>query len=72
MTEAPNVLCPQCDGALKDTSEPSEWECVRCGRRHRQVVLENIDRFQRVAERGGPLAPVAKAALEGVDADGDG
>lgn len=69
MTGGPNVLCPQCDSPLKDTKNPQEWECTRCGQRHRQVVLDNLDRFKRVAERGGPLAPIARAALEGVEAN---
>lgn len=69
MNGEPNVGCPQCDGRLETTRDPQEYECTRCGRRHRQVVIERIDHFERVAERGGPLAPVARAALEGVEAD---
>jgi|AntRauTorcE11898_2_1112593.scaffolds.fasta_scaffold74189_2 tRNA(Ile2) C34 agmatinyltransferase TiaS len=64
MSEA-NVKCP-CGGRLKPTDDPQAYECTKCGRRLRQVVVEDMDAFERVAESDGPAAEVAEAALEGV------
>lgn len=61
-----NVGCPHnCGGHLKETSTPEEYECDRCGRRLRQVVVENLDRFERLAESDTPAAKIAELALEG-------
>ena len=66
MTPDANMKCPRdCGGRLEET-DLQEYECSRCGRRIRQVVVENLDAFKRVAERGGPASEIAAAALEGV------
>ncbi|MHB9286610.1 hypothetical protein ACKVMT_06175 [Halobacteriales archaeon Cl-PHB] len=62
-----NVNCPQCNGHLEAAATPEEYECESCGRRLRQVVVDNLDSFQRVAESDGPAAEIAKVALEGVE-----
>ncbi|WP_058993605.1 hypothetical protein [Haloarcula sp. CBA1127] len=61
----PNVDCPQCGGQLQATNDPESFRCRSCDRELRQVVLENLDSFRRVAESDGPAAEIAAAALEG-------
>lgn len=63
--QAANYKCPQCSGRLKETSDPQTYECQSCGRRIRESVCKRIDSFERVAESDGPLAEIARAALEG-------
>ncbi|MFC6863292.1 hypothetical protein ACFQGE_07440 [Halomicroarcula sp. GCM10025817] len=62
---APNVDCPQCGGRLLETGDPETYRCRNCNRELRQVVLDNLGAFERVAESGGPAAEIARAALEG-------
>lgn len=64
---AANVGCPHCGGELAETADPETYRCRRCETELRQVVVENIGAFERVAESGGPAAEIAKAALEGAE-----
>lgn len=71
MTPAANVKCPRdCSGRLRETNDPQTHRCSRCGNELRQVVVDELNRFERVAASGGPAAPIARAAL-GVDVEGD-
>jgi tRNA(Ile2) C34 agmatinyltransferase TiaS len=60
-----NVGCPQCDGELTETPDPETYRCRRCETELRQVVVENIGAFERVADSGGPAAEIANVALGG-------
>lgn len=62
----PNYKCPQCDGRLKPLKTDA-YECERCDREIREVVVEDMDAFERVAESDGPASEIAQAALEGID-----
>lgn len=63
-----NVDCPQCGGEVAETVDPETYRCRRCETELRQVVVENIGAFERVADSGGPAAEIAKVAL-GRDAE---
>ncbi|WP_436910324.1 hypothetical protein [Halosimplex marinum] len=54
-----------CGGRLKSTENPQVYECVKCGRQIRESVAERREAFERVADRDGALAEIARAALEG-------
>ncbi|MCU4718379.1 hypothetical protein [Halapricum hydrolyticum] len=61
-----NYDCPQCGGRL-ESLDVDAFECRKCGREIREVVVEGMDAFERVAEDDeNPLQEVAQAALEGV------
>jgi len=55
--------CPKCGGELGKTADPETYRCRRCETELRQVVVENIGAFKRVADSGGPASNIAKAAL---------
>jgi tRNA(Ile2) C34 agmatinyltransferase TiaS len=64
---AANRKCPHdCGGHLKQTKDPNEYKCSRCGRILRQSVVKRIESFERVAKSDAPAAEIAQAALEGV------
>jgi tRNA(Ile2) C34 agmatinyltransferase TiaS len=63
VTREANMKCPKCGGRLGDTRDPEAYECESCGNHLRQVVVEDLDRFKRVAESDGPAAEIARVAL---------
>lgn len=65
MNSGANTKCP-CGGRLDTTETQDEYRCRSCDRILRQVVVEELDRFKRVAESDGPASEIAQAALEGV------
>ena len=62
--------CPRdCGGRFEQTADPQTYRCEKCGNELRQVVVADLERFERVAESDGPAAPIARAAL-GLDTEG--
>ena len=69
MAAGANVNCPHCNGHLTETNEENRYQCRSCGRELNQCVVENLDTYQRLADSDTPAARLAKAALEGREAD---
>lgn len=65
MPAGPNMNCPHCNGRLHETDDHEHYACQQCGRELHQVVVDNLDTFESLADRDTPAAKIAEAALEG-------
>lgn len=65
-----NYKCPQCGGRLK-TSGADEFECSRCSETVREVVAENRETLEQLADSDLSCAWIAESLLDVEVAGGD-